>query len=66
MDKLVYYIAAVLVIVWAVSFLIFQAAIMIHLLLVIAVIVVLLKLNRRKKQHIIKLKTKTNDNKTQN
>lgn len=46
MENLLYYIAVILVIVWAVSFLGYQAGGLIHILLVIAAIAVLLRLIR--------------------
>jgi hypothetical protein len=49
MGNLLYIIAVVLVIIWAISFLGFQASGIIHLLLVIAVIAVLLRLIQGRK-----------------
>jgi len=47
MGNLLYLIAVVLVIIWAIGFLGYHAGGIIHVLLVIAVIVVLLKIIRR-------------------
>ena len=49
MENLLYYIAIILVIVWAISFLGFQAGGLIHMLLVIAVIAVLLRVIQGRK-----------------
>lgn len=46
MENLLYYIAVILVIVWAVSFLGYHAGGLIHILLIIAAIAVLLRLIR--------------------
>jgi hypothetical protein len=49
MENLLYYIAVILVIVWAIGFLGYNAGGIIHLLLVIALIAVLLRIIRGKK-----------------
>jgi len=49
MENLLYYIAVILVIIWAIGFFGYQAGALIHLLLVIAAIAILLRLIRGKK-----------------
>lgn len=46
MGNLLYYIAVILIIAWAIGFIGFNAGYMIHILLVIAVIAILLRLIR--------------------
>jgi hypothetical protein len=46
MGNLLYYIAVILIIAWAIGFLGYNAGYMIHILLVIAVIAILLRLIR--------------------
>lgn len=49
MGNLLYYIAVILIIIWAIGFLGYQAGVLIHLLLVIAIIAVLLRVIEGKK-----------------
>lgn len=49
MENLLYYIAVILIIVWAIGFLGYQAGGLIHILLVIAVIAVLLRVIQGRK-----------------
>ncbi|MCE9540435.1 MAG: lmo0937 family membrane protein [Bacteroidetes bacterium] len=49
MENLLYYIAILLVIIWAIGFLAYSLGALIHLLLVLAVIVILLRLIRGRK-----------------
>jgi hypothetical protein len=49
MENLLYYIAVILIIIWAIGFLGYQAGGLIHLLLVIAIIAVLLRVIRGQK-----------------
>ena len=48
MDNLLYYIAVILIIAWAIGFIGYSAGYMIHILLVIAVIAIILRLIRGK------------------
>lgn len=49
MENLLYYIAVILIIIWAIGFLGYNAGALIHLLLIIAIISVLLRLIRGQK-----------------
>jgi hypothetical protein len=49
MEKLLYYIAAFLVVIWAVAFLAYSAGALIHILLFIAAVVVLLRVIKGQK-----------------
>ena len=49
MENLLYLLAAVLVIAWAVGFLAFHAGALIHILLVVAVVAILLRVIRGRK-----------------
>ncbi|MES2395251.1 MAG: lmo0937 family membrane protein [Bacteroidota bacterium] len=51
MENLLYYIAILLVIIWAIGFLAYSLGALIHLFLILAVIAVLLRLIRRRKQN---------------
>jgi hypothetical protein len=46
MDNLLYYVAVILIIAWAIGFIGYSAGYLIHILLVIAVIAIILKLIR--------------------
>ena len=49
MEKLLYYIAAFLVVIWAIAFLAYSAGALIHILLFIAAVVVILRVIKGQK-----------------